>query len=119
MDFKEPLFHIHINADYPLNFKGILYFPKINHEYDRLEGQVKLFYTVNGFISGETVSDTDTYRFHVETDLFSEDEECRPVKCSVISNGGIAIKHLEGDLSSIDFEIKSESAAYFYLRFHA
>ncbi len=43
-DFKEPLFHIHINADYPLNFKGILYFPKINHEYDSLEGQVKLYY---------------------------------------------------------------------------
>lgn len=44
MDFKEPLFYIHINADYPLNFKGILYFPKINHEYDSLEGQVKLYY---------------------------------------------------------------------------
>ncbi len=43
-DFKEPLFHIHINADYPLNFKGILYFPKLNHEYDSLEGQVKLYY---------------------------------------------------------------------------
>ncbi len=43
-DFREPLFHIHINADYPLNFKGILYFPKLNHEYDSLEGQVKLYY---------------------------------------------------------------------------
>lgn len=43
-DFREPLFHIHINADYPLNFKGILYFPKINTEYDSLEGQVKLYY---------------------------------------------------------------------------
>lgn len=43
-DFKEPLFYIHINADYPLNFKGILYFPKLNHEYDSLEGQVKLYY---------------------------------------------------------------------------
>ncbi len=43
-DYKEPLFHIHINADYPLNFKGILYFPKLNHEYDSLEGQVKLYY---------------------------------------------------------------------------
>lgn len=43
-DYREPLFHIHINADYPLNFKGILYFPKINHEYDSLEGQVKLYY---------------------------------------------------------------------------
>ena len=43
-DFREPLFHIHINADYPLNFKGILYFPKINTELDSLEGQVKLYY---------------------------------------------------------------------------
>ncbi len=43
-DFREPLFHIHLNADYPLNFKGILYFPRISHEYDSLEGQVKLYY---------------------------------------------------------------------------
>ncbi len=43
-DYKKPLFHIHINADYPLNFKGILYFPKINHEYEGIEGQVKLYY---------------------------------------------------------------------------
>ena len=43
-DFKEPLFFIHINADYPLNFKGILYFPKINTQFDSLEGEVKLYY---------------------------------------------------------------------------
>ena len=43
-DFKEPLFHIHINADYPLNFKGILYFPKIDSRFDGMEGQVKLYY---------------------------------------------------------------------------
>lgn len=43
-DFKEPLFYIHINADYPLNFKGILYFPRINNQFDSLEGQVKLYY---------------------------------------------------------------------------
>lgn len=43
-DFKEPLFQIHINADYPLNFKGILYFPKISSEYESVEGQVKLYY---------------------------------------------------------------------------
>jgi molecular chaperone HtpG len=43
-DYREPLFHIHLNADYPLNFKGILYFPRIAHEYDSLEGQVKLYY---------------------------------------------------------------------------
>ncbi len=43
-DWREPLFHIHINADYPLNFKGILFFPKIENEYEPLEGQVKLYY---------------------------------------------------------------------------
>ena len=43
-DFKQPLFHIHINADYPLNFKGILYFPRISSEYESVEGQVKLYY---------------------------------------------------------------------------
>jgi len=44
LDYKEPLFHIHINADYPLNFKGVLYFPSRKSEYDSYEGQIKLFY---------------------------------------------------------------------------
>lgn len=43
-DWKEPLFYIHIKADYPLNFKGILYFPRISNEFESLEGQVKLYY---------------------------------------------------------------------------
>ncbi len=43
-DFREPLFSIHINADYPLNFKGILYFPTRMNDYESYEGQVKLFY---------------------------------------------------------------------------
>lgn len=43
-DYKDTLFQIHINADYPLNFKGILYFPKLNNEFDNMEGQVKLYY---------------------------------------------------------------------------
>ena len=43
-DYREPLFHIHINADYPLNFRGILYFPRIGSEFESLEGQVKLYY---------------------------------------------------------------------------
>jgi len=43
-DWKKPLFHIHIKADYPLNFKGILYFPPIGSEFESLEGQVKLYY---------------------------------------------------------------------------
>ena len=43
-DFREPLFYIHINADYPLNFKGILYFPRPGNEYEPIEGQIKLYY---------------------------------------------------------------------------
>ncbi|MDO4326911.1 MAG: molecular chaperone HtpG [bacterium] len=43
MDYKEPLFWIHLNMDYPFNLKGILYFPKINMEYDNLEGVIKLY----------------------------------------------------------------------------
>ena len=43
-DYRDPLFYIHINADYPLNFKGILYFPPIANEYETLEGEVKLYY---------------------------------------------------------------------------
>ncbi len=42
-DFKEPLFWIHLNMDYPFNLKGILYFPKINMEYDSIEGTIKLY----------------------------------------------------------------------------
>ena len=43
MDFKEPLFWIHLNMDYPFNLKGILYFPKINNEYESVEGTIKLY----------------------------------------------------------------------------
>ena len=43
-EYQEPLFHLHLNADYPLCFKGIIYFPKIKENYESLEGKVKLFY---------------------------------------------------------------------------
>jgi len=43
LDFKEPLFWIHLNMDYPFNLKGILYFPKINMEYESIEGKIKLY----------------------------------------------------------------------------
>lgn len=42
-DFNEPLFWIHLNVDYPFNLKGILYFPKLKHEFETIEGQIKLF----------------------------------------------------------------------------
>lgn len=51
MDYKEPLFWIHLNMDYPFNLKGILYFPKINTEYDSIEGKIKL-YNNQVFIAG-------------------------------------------------------------------
>ena len=43
MDFNEPLFWIHLNVDFPFNLKGILYFPKLNHELQSIEGQIKLY----------------------------------------------------------------------------
>ena len=43
-DYRDPLFWIHVNADYPLNFRGILYFPRIANEFESIEGQVKLYY---------------------------------------------------------------------------
>ncbi len=43
-DYREPLFHLHLNADYPLNFKGILYFPRLRENYENLEGKIKLYY---------------------------------------------------------------------------
>lgn len=42
-DFNDPLFYIHLNVDYPFNLKGILYFPKLRHEFDPAEGQIKLY----------------------------------------------------------------------------
>lgn len=43
MDFNDPLFYIHLNVEYPFNLKGILYFPKLRHEFETTEGQIKLF----------------------------------------------------------------------------
>ena len=43
-DYREPLFHLHLNADYPLNFRGILYFPRLRENYENLEGKIKLYY---------------------------------------------------------------------------
>ena len=43
-DFNDPLFWIHINMDYPFNMKGIIYFPKLKHEFETIEGKIKLFY---------------------------------------------------------------------------
>ena len=44
LDYEDPLFWIHLNMDYPFNLKGILYFPKLKHEFETMEGQIKLYY---------------------------------------------------------------------------
>lgn len=87
-----------------------------NRVYASESGDVKLYFTVNGGIVGETIPLTENYKFHIETSLFSEKTENRPIKCQVISDGGCILKTIEGDLSSLDFEIKSNTAGYFYLR---
>lgn len=43
-DYREPLFHLHLNADYPLNFRGILFFPRLKENFENLEGRIKLYY---------------------------------------------------------------------------
>ena len=43
-DYREPLFHLHLNADYPLNFRGILFFPRLKEGFENLEGKIKLYY---------------------------------------------------------------------------
>ncbi len=43
-DYKDPLFWVHINAEYPLNFKGVIYFPRLNPDFEPVEGQIKLYY---------------------------------------------------------------------------
>ena len=43
-DYREPLFHLHLNADYPLNFRGILFFPRLKENFENLEGKIKLYY---------------------------------------------------------------------------
>ena len=57
---RDPLFHIHINADYPLNFKGILYFPRIDSEFESLEGEVKLYYN-SVFVADNIKEDIPEY----------------------------------------------------------
>lgn len=81
-------------------------------------GNVKLFCTVNGCGMGETLSETETYRFHVEASTFRPDAEAVPVKLQVVSDYGSTLYTAENaDLSSFDFVLNSDTARYFYLRF--
>lgn len=79
-------------------------------------GNVKLWYTVNGSIAGETLPLTDTYRFRVELNYFKEDPTTVPVVCQVISDRGLAVKEVSPD-EFADFTVTSDTARYFYLRF--
>ena len=69
MDYKEPLFWIHLNMDYPFNLKGILYFPKINMEYESIEGTIKLYkdvYKRQAQYSGSGFDPAQYFRYHFQ-----------------------------------------------------
>ena len=89
-----------------------------NRFYATENGNVKLHYTVNGMTAPCDLPLADTYKFHVEVSCFKEEPAHMPINCRVISDGGEVLLELCGvDLSSFDFEIKSETARYFFLRF--
>lgn len=81
-------------------------------------GNIKLTYSVNGHTAPCTVPLTDTYKFHIEVSYFHDDPTTTPTVCRVMSDyGRILAEYRNVDFSSFDFEIKSNSARYFYLRF--
>ena len=78
---------------------------------------VKIRYTVNGFTAPCDLPIADTYKFHAEFGYFEDDESTRIVKCQVVSDGGEWLKEIDGITDNvIDFEIKSDTARYFFLR---
>lgn len=89
-----------------------------NRFYATESGNVKLRYTVNGMCAPCDLEVATKYKFHVELSYFKDDETTKPINCKVVSDGGEVVKTLENiDFSSFDFEIDSDSARYFYLRF--
>ena len=80
-------------------------------------GNVKVYYTVNGVEAAGDLPDTNEYRFHIELSTFFDDPSAIPVMCQIISDRGECIKEIKGEaLETLDFEIYSDSARYFYLR---
>ena len=79
-------------------------------------GNVKLWYTVNDYMAGETLPLTNTYRFHVELSSFQEDPSTIPLSCQVISDKGLTVKTVSMEELD-DFTVISDTARYFYLRF--
>ena len=81
-------------------------------------GNIKLSYSVNGYNAPCDLPLTDNYHFKVNIDYFREDAGSRPIRCDVISNGGVAVKTLENvNFESFEFDIESSEARWFYLRF--
>ena len=88
-DYKEPLFWIHISADYPLNFKGILYFPKLSNEYGSYEGQVKLYYN-QVFVSDNIKEVIPEYMFLLKGVLDCPELPLNVSRSYLQSNGYVA-----------------------------
>lgn len=81
-------------------------------------GDVKVDYTVNGYGAASTLPLTDIYRFHIALSYFGDDPTTRITACRVISDYGKVVAEFKGvDFSNFDFELHSDTARYFYLRF--
>lgn len=89
-----------------------------NRFYATESGNLKIRYSVNGAFAPCTLSECDTYDFHVELSYFRDDETTVPNLCKVISDGGKTVLTLKDfDPMGFDFTVKSDTASYFYLRF--
>jgi len=88
-----------------------------NRFYATETGKVKLTYSVNGKRAPATLDEATNYKFHVEVSLFEDGTpKDMPEILQVVSDYGMTVKEIEGDLSGVDFEIESDTARYFYLR---
>lgn len=88
-----------------------------NRFYATESGNLKLRYTVNGKQAPCDLEAATSYKFHVELGYFKDDDTTHPTKCTVISDYGKTLLTLEDFEDSFDFEINSDTARYFYLRF--
>jgi len=99
----------------PEKSKEMFYDAIIKHRvYASESGAVDLRFTVNNAVMGETLPQTDTYRFHVETTLINDTEDAMPVLCEVISDYGKTV-YSSPFTGTADFTLNSETARYFYL----
>ena len=81
-------------------------------------GNIKLTYRVNGALAPCDLALCDKYHFEVKIDYFEPDNSTRPVRCDVISDGGVTVKTIENvNFEDFSFDIESKSARWFYLRF--